>query len=117
MTSKNQPVANSYMFEQFDLLVVEFEEHDISFQFWHVEREFNKDADRLANMALETILCDVGVRSICSERWMTVRMYLTSGPVHPHPLRRRGRGKVLDGIKIDLGLSGGYVTHNSCHFL
>ena len=40
----------------FELLLIEVEElESVSFKvlFWHVRREFNQDADRLANLALD----------------------------------------------------------------
>jgi ribonuclease HI len=52
-TARGGDVANRACFE---LLLIEVEElESVSFKvlFWHVGREFNQDAERLANLALD----------------------------------------------------------------
>ncbi|KUJ20763.1 ribonuclease H-like protein [Mollisia scopiformis] len=51
--SKGQPVANREIWEELDGLMGEFEAYGIPVWFWHVKRELNQDADRLANAAFD----------------------------------------------------------------
>lgn len=50
-TARGQPVVNHELFHELDTLMTEYEENDIPVWFWHARREFNQNADRLANEA------------------------------------------------------------------
>jgi ribonuclease HI len=52
-TSRGTPVANATFFKKLDNLVNELNKLNVEVRFWHVPREYNKQADMLANMALE----------------------------------------------------------------
>ncbi|CAG8975765.1 hypothetical protein HYALB_00009285 [Hymenoscyphus albidus] len=52
-TSKGARVANRELFEKVQEAVDYANSKGIEVQFWHVGREYNRDADELANMALD----------------------------------------------------------------
>lgn len=51
--ARGEPVHNQELFQELDGLVSEMEEEGIEVCFWHVRRELNGEADRLANEALD----------------------------------------------------------------
>lgn len=51
-TSKGTPVTNSALFQKLQALVSKLNGLNVEVLFWHVQREFNKEADELANKAL-----------------------------------------------------------------
>ena len=53
LSAKRQSVVNGDLFKTIDGLLCEFEELEIPVWFWLVPRDWNRDADRLANMALD----------------------------------------------------------------
>lgn len=52
-TANGTPVTSRKGFERLDRRVRRLEERGIDVWFWHVPRELNRDADRLANEALD----------------------------------------------------------------
>jgi ribonuclease HI len=46
-------VTNKKEFQDLDVLVRYFNKLDVGVLFWHVPRERNREADKLANMALD----------------------------------------------------------------
>lgn len=53
-TAKGQPVVNQELFRSAMSWVKKLEGSGTTVQFWHVYREMNKDADWLANLALDS---------------------------------------------------------------
>ncbi|KAH0556121.1 hypothetical protein GP486_005943 [Trichoglossum hirsutum] len=53
MTARGKPVANAGLFQMLERLVLRLNGRNVKVQFWHVPREHNKDADELANAALD----------------------------------------------------------------
>lgn len=51
-TAKGAPVANLELFQKLRKLVGDLDTVGIDVLFWHVERKFNKVADKCASMAL-----------------------------------------------------------------
>ena len=51
--AKGQQVAHSSSIHDFHHLIEEAKDDGFLIKFWHVRREYNESADRLANMALE----------------------------------------------------------------
>ncbi|KAI9859797.1 MAG: hypothetical protein M1813_006514 [Trichoglossum hirsutum] len=51
-TAKGRPVANASLFRRLEDLVLKLNKLNVEVLFWHVPRELNKDADRLANAGL-----------------------------------------------------------------
>ncbi|KAH7035957.1 ribonuclease H-like domain-containing protein [Microdochium trichocladiopsis] len=54
-TSTGKPVANLALFDRLNKLVEELNDHKVEVIFWHVTRDKNQEADRLASRALHTI--------------------------------------------------------------
>ncbi|PWY93124.1 ribonuclease H-like protein [Aspergillus sclerotioniger CBS 115572] len=52
LNAKGQPVANREYFFRIDGIVESLEKKYVSVKFWHVPRELNKEADKLAKAAL-----------------------------------------------------------------
>lgn len=52
-TSTGASVANRDLFEKVQGAVDQAKRAGIEIRFWHVGREFNEDADELANMAFD----------------------------------------------------------------
>ena len=52
-TAKGGEVVNRGLFEDLLAKVEELEDAGVTVLFWHVRREFNGEADRLANLALD----------------------------------------------------------------
>lgn len=53
-TAKGEPVVNKELFQRLDGVVSDIEAKGSEVRFWHVRRELNRDADRLANEALDS---------------------------------------------------------------
>lgn len=51
--ARSLPVTNKKEFQDLDVLVRYLNKLDVEVLFWHVERERNREADKLANMALD----------------------------------------------------------------
>lgn len=52
-TSKGTKVTNHVPFKKLEGLVKKLNELNVEVLFWHVPRDFNKEADKLASMALQ----------------------------------------------------------------
>ena len=52
-TAKGGDVVNRGLFEELLEQVEKLEDTGVTVLFWHVRREFNGEADRLANLALD----------------------------------------------------------------
>ncbi|UZP36742.1 hypothetical protein NXS19_004558 [Fusarium pseudograminearum] len=52
--AKRDPVKNSELFKELHRLVKVLNTSDVEVLFWHVPREMNKEADRLANQAFKS---------------------------------------------------------------
>lgn len=52
-TSKGRKVTNHVFFKKLEKLVKKLNELNVEVLFWHVPRDFNKEADELASMALQ----------------------------------------------------------------
>jgi ribonuclease HI len=53
-TSKGTPVVNSALFKQLGMLIGQLNKLGVEVLFWHVSRRYNEQADKLANMALQS---------------------------------------------------------------
>ncbi|EKD13348.1 ribonuclease h [Drepanopeziza brunnea f. sp. 'multigermtubi' MB_m1] len=62
-TAKKQTVENWKLFQRLDELMMDFEMNHIPVWFWHVRREFNTEADALANSRMLGEEPPVGLRS------------------------------------------------------
>lgn len=53
VNAKGLPVTNREHFDRIDSIVQSLENEQVTVQFWHVPREYNQEADKLATSALE----------------------------------------------------------------
>lgn len=49
------PVTNTDLFQQIDASINELNQMDVEVQFWHIRTEDNREADCLANAALDGV--------------------------------------------------------------
>jgi len=56
--AKGEPIKHRSLFEYLDILLGELEEGEHLVQFWHVPREQDKEADKLAKQAFKTPVRD-----------------------------------------------------------
>lgn len=54
-TSAGKKVENEVLFRKLHERIEQFDEDGVEIKFWHVKRVMNKDADRLADVALDSV--------------------------------------------------------------
>lgn len=54
--AKRDPVKNSALFKRLQRLVEDLKTSNVEVLFWHVRREMNKEADKLANQAFNSLI-------------------------------------------------------------
>eukprot|EP01057_Protomagalhaensia_wolfi_P003679 Protomagalhaensia_wolfi_Nauph_80__3678@NODE_370_length_2662_cov_769_619520_g279_i0_p2_GENE_NODE_370_length_2662_cov_769_619520_g279_i0NODE_370_length_2662_cov_769_619520_g279_i0_p2_ORF_typecomplete_len270_score26_57RNase_H/PF00075_24/5_2e31RVT_3/PF13456_6/1_9e14_NODE_370_length_2662_cov_769_619520_g279_i017712580 len=85
-TANNKPVKNQDLWHAILRIVNRLESRDVAVQFWHVPRECNREADALANEALNSaeVFSNEDVKDLefaVKLNWMEARMrFLTVDP-------------------------------------
>ena len=67
MTARKTPVANADLFKKIDQEIDKLNQRGVQVQFWHVPRDQNKMADRLATWRLRGVGPEEAMDSILAE--------------------------------------------------